>query len=289
MSNCIVNIDGYKDEYSHLNGQLKMQITKYDIAVGMISIGKTHWSEYVTKKNLMDIIHYWTALIPYIDEKPTLKINENFIKLDPSDKTGKSYVIGTGVTNVIASKILKISCLQYAEELRKVGIIKVNSGSLELGDLVGIDTNGDWHVMESKGRTYPVSNTLKKKAKRQAEKIEKINGLAPKTKNYCITYINNDACLFTLSDPDKISDNPVNLEIDIDAFLRFYYKRIFGSFLMRSSNITLIINNLLFQAFRVDLDGEGIYLGLENRIFEACKLKTISRYYHSNKKYGKAR
>jgi len=272
MSNTNLRIADYKNSYASLNGSYNLKITRFDIARGFISIGKKHWSQkYLDKVSLFDLLSFWSAIRFRIDEKPFLVINKRFEELDASKKNDKSYSIGMGITSIIAERVLKIPCMQDVDMLHASGALQITAGTKERGDLVGLDTKGKWHVLESKGRTYPHSVPDRKKAKRQAERITSINGRVPETKGYCMTHINKSRCDILLSDPDEQPLQSLNLVIDTNKFIQTYYTRFFGTYLSQAPDITVVLAGLNFVAFRIDIKDEGSYIAIEQRIFENLK------------------
>src|SRR5664279_925505 len=191
MTNTTIIASNYTNAYASLNGSTQTKISKFDIARGMLSIGKTHWTQYFksSKRTLNDFLHYWTGLVPFLNERPDLIINSNYAGLDLSDKILKSYHIGMGVSKIVAERILRIPYLQHVDSLIQQGTITLTTGTNERGDMVGLDRQRDWHVMEAKGRTNAPSKADRIKAKAQAQKISLISGIAPKSKSYCITHI----------------------------------------------------------------------------------------------------
>lgn len=280
MDNSTIIISDYINRYSSLNGTRRTRISKIDIARGILSIGKTHWTQYLKSSGrvINDFLHHWTGLRPFINENPNLTINSNYVQLDLSEKILKSYNIGMGVAKIVAERILNIPYLQHVDSLVNQGTITLTSGSNERGDMVGLDKNRDWHVMEAKGRTSEPSNTDRNKAKTQAQKITSIRGTAPATKSYCITYINEFDNQIFLNDPDDKPIVPVTIEVEIDNFIKLYYDKIFKDIYSRQQDMTLNFNeqNISFSLFRANDQSQNIYIGLENRILTDLRNGNIS-------------
>lgn len=209
MANTNIIITNFTGTYANLNGNRETIITKLDIARGIVSIGKLHWNEYLKSpgKTFFDFFHELTGFMYYVNVKPKLIINQNFTNLDPTDKGLKSYSIGMGVSKIVGERVLGINCLQHVDKLIEDGIITFTTVLNQRGDMVGLDGNLDWHVIEAKGRTSRPYITIKTQAKNQVNNIDKINGIKPKTKCYCIIHINNKFSEIFLNDPD---DKPMN-------------------------------------------------------------------------------
>jgi len=279
MSNTTIHITNYKDGFVNLNGQRQTRISKIDIARGLLSIGKTHWTQYLRdpRRTLVDFLHYWTGLDRFINENPDLTITADYVALDLSDKILKSYQIGMGVSKIVAERVLKIPYLQHVDSLVKQGTVALTTGTNERGDMVGLDKTRSWHVMEAKGRTNEPSEADKKKAKAQAEKITSISGVSPATKSYCITHINEHFSEVLLNDPDDTPIKKVELEIKPDGFIKAYYDKILGGFYEQKEDVTLtfIDQKIDFVLFRIFQEQSNIYLGVERRIISDLRQGSI--------------
>lgn len=275
MNNTTIHITNYKGSFANLNGQRQSRITKIDIARGLLSIGKTHWSQYLKspRQTVVDFLHYWTGLDRFINVNPELTITTDYSNLDLSDKVLKSYHIGMGVSKIIAERVLKIPYLQHVDVLVKQGIVVLTTGTNERGDMVGFDRLKNWHVMEAKGRTIEPSKVDKKKAKAQAEKITSVNGINPATKSYCITHINQLYSEILLNDPDDIPIKKLEIEIKSDNFIKTYYDKILRDFYKQKEDVILsfIDQNIDFALFRLFSEQTNIYLGIERRILSDLK------------------
>ncbi len=281
MENATIIVTNYKSSYARLNGNIDAHISKIDIARGIVSIGKTHWNQYLTSptRSLIDFLHYWTGLVPFLNERPDLSLTADFASLDMTDKGQKSYLIGMGLARIAAERILNIPYLQHVDSLIAKGIIKVVSGSNERGDLVGLDRNLNWHVIEAKGRSNTPSAEDRRKAKKQAEKISSIAGKAPETKSYCITHIDQISCEIYLNDPDDDPIEKLDLEINSDSFIKEYYDKIFKDFYNEKESMILSFTDqdINFSLFRLgDGNNGNIYLGLESKILNDLRQQKVS-------------
>lgn len=272
MTNTKIIISNYINFYAALNGNRQTKISKFDIARGILSIGKTHWTQYLktSRRTITDFLHYWTGLDPFINERPDLVINSKYASLDRSEKILKSYHIGMGVSKIVAERILKIPYLQHVDGLVQQGAITLTAGTNERGDMVGLDRQHNWHVIEAKGRTSAPSNMDKIKAKNQAQRITTINGSTPVTKSYCITHINDTFSEIFLNDPDDKPAKPTGWNIDTIDFIKIYYDKIFKELYGKEKDMVLTFTelNIEFSLFRIGGQNSFIYVGLENRILK---------------------
>lgn len=279
-NNTKIIITNYKDSYANLNGERHIRISKIDIARGLFSIGKTHWTQYLKtpRQSLFDFVHYWTGLDRFINENPELTITANYADLDLSEKIVKSYQIGMGISKIVTERILKVPYLQHVDSLVKQGIVNLTSGTNERGDMIGLDREKRWHVMEAKGRTNKPTKADKEKAKDQAEKITSISGVNPDTKSYCITYINQEYTEILLNDPDDIPIKKLELEINSKVFIKNYYDKILSDFYSQEEDarLTFVDQGILFSLFRISSDQANFYIGVETRILKDLRQGSIN-------------
>jgi hypothetical protein len=78
-------------------------------------------------------------------------------------------------------------------------------------DLVGQALNGDWIVLESKGRVSAPEEAAKEKAKQQARRLLSVSGVAPAMHIGGISYFRNDVLQFYWCDPpsDPLIRRPI--------------------------------------------------------------------------------
>lgn len=262
MSNVTIKVSAYTGAYSKLNADHAMNINKYDIARGIISIGKTHWSQQFRDpiRTINDFVHQWTGLNTYVQLRPKLCLDPSFLLLDGSDKNNKSYNIGMGVTRIVAERILNIPYLNHVDALVSEGIIKLTAGSKERGDLAGMDKYGKWHVLEAKGRSTSPTKAMRTKAKAQAERITTINGISPETKGYCLSYLSIKGSKIELVDPDDLPDAPTGLEVDPDRFIKSYYDHIFKPFYGLPPDASTVVNRTNYNLY--DLPDTDLFIGI---------------------------
>lgn len=244
-----------------------MRISRMDIARGTVSIGKSHWLQHFKnpRRTFFDFAHYWTGLQNCIIVSPTLRLDPSFERLDGSDKGVKSYQIGMGIAKIVTERILKVPYLLHVDALLINGAITLSTGTNERGDLIGMDKAGNWHVMEAKGRSIPPNTTLRTKAKRQAEKIVDINGIPPKTKSYCITYLSDTGNQIELVDPDDLPALSTAMNIKDDLFVKIYYDRIFGGLYKATPDAALSFNEYGIEFHLFEIPDTDLYIGLPSK------------------------
>lgn len=176
-----------------------------------------------------------------------LCISEGYGQLDRSEKGAATYWYGMAFTKLVAENELSIPWLIHADLLRKSGVLTSFSASKELGDLVGRGRDGDWHVLEAKGRSNPYFQKLIEKAKRQAARVITINGQPPNTMSACITSISTQPITVLLDDPlaDDEGDGE-HWRIVEDNFFQQYYRGIIEYLGEYSPHREQTINNAVY-------------------------------------------
>jgi hypothetical protein len=77
--------------------------------------------------------------------------------LDPSEKGAKSYWQGMVFAKLVAEEKLGIAWLAHVDDMIRKGVLTTIAGAKGRGDLAGGSFDGEWHVIETKGRSGPTS------------------------------------------------------------------------------------------------------------------------------------
>ena len=141
--------------------------------------------------------------------------------LDPTEKSGVSYFIGMMAARILAYRLLDVPFLFH------VSMIHVLGGTVSLKgksqpDLVGLRSDGNWVVVEAKGRTAGYSSSAMKLAKTQTRQLRQINGNYPSLRVAVQAYF-GPRLRWALEDPEEFDDNAPDLLFDeVQAFQRYY-------------------------------------------------------------------
>ena len=100
--------------------------------------------------------------------------------------------------------------------------IPIRSQSRLQPDLLGQLPNGDWVVVEAKGRTGRFDAAALDKAKRQTQSVLTINGSSSITRIAAQTYFGPWMKL-VLKDPEPTEETSAHVEINLQAAYRRYY------------------------------------------------------------------
>jgi hypothetical protein len=161
-------------------------------------------------------------------------------RLDPTEKGAISYFLGMAVSKLMADKKLGVAYLMHLEVYQEQ--IEALYGPVHFGrgksrpDLIGLDKNYQWVVMESKGRSGLMTNALMNKAKRQSTKLRSVGGQIPILNVASVIYFQDDRMKMKWQDPSPHSEA---MDFDfISAFdiVRKYYQPFWA--LSRNNRLT---------------------------------------------------
>lgn len=146
--------------------------------------------------------------------------------MDPTEKGAISYFLGLTVAKLFASRLLTADWMLHFDVFRPVTTQMLAGRSRP--DLVGQMANGNWVVLEAKGRISEPDTGAKGRAKQQAQRVVSINGLPPRFQIGAITFFRRDTLSFYWNDPEPVSGSE-GLAIDIrPRDWRHYYAPTFA-------------------------------------------------------------
>lgn len=143
--------------------------------------------------------------------------------LDPSEKGAVSYFLGMNLCKLFAAKLLDTPWLLHLDVFRPDLDIQLRGRSRP--DMVGELRSGGWLAMESKGRVSPPTADDKDKAKLQATRCVRKDGVPPTYQIGCITYFKSDDVLrFFWRDPlpQGEPENPIPFAFDQSLWEHYY-------------------------------------------------------------------
>ena len=227
----------YTGDYSHINKNTESSIRcrKIDLYRSLITVGNP---SFITKNDirtngLMRTLSN-AILKKVILVQTNIKANRNEICLHPifdtyvsDEKRIVSYNLGMAITKLYASELFDIPNLIHVETLKQQGSIIIDTtNNHKEPDLVGMTSDGEWHVFEAKGMSSNNLNSQLRKAKIQSQKVNTIHGNTPATLNACATYFSNERILTKLEDPKSIKEKDFN--INYEKYLENYYNAFFS-------------------------------------------------------------
>jgi hypothetical protein len=181
---------------------------------------------------------------------------------DPTEKGGTSYFLGMMGAQLAGEHLLDVPWLMHLSMFRKLhGEPRLRSKSEP--DLVGRRKNGDWIVLEAKGRTGSYSSDAMSKAKQQTRQLRSLNGQLPVLRAGVQTYFAPDLEM-RIVDPDEIDEDAEDFEGDFNLAAGRYYSSVL-SFLDDNDGK----RELFGREYLVKTINEiGVTLGIERKVRE---------------------
>ena len=150
---------------------------------------------------------------------------EAFRSLDPTEKGAVSYFLGLAVCKLFAARLLNTPWLLHLDVFRDQ-LDPVVLGGRSRPDLVGQDGSGRWHAFECKGRSSVPSAEDKRKAKRQAQRLVRVNSTNCSLHVGAISYFRQETLMFHWRDPEPDEGEklePIEVDLTENAW-RYYYE-----------------------------------------------------------------
>jgi len=178
------------------------------------------------------LAHGWHSVSDVIVRSHTvyanLRQNSDFIvksslydTLDPTEKGAASYFVGMMAAKILSERLLKIPWLFHLSMFRSMGGVAVLYDKSE-PDLIGLNTRGEWVVVEAKGRSHGYSDSAMVTAKRQTRQLRMINGSYPVLRVGIQSYF-SPKLSFVIIDPEEFDENARDIEFNLNSALRMYY------------------------------------------------------------------
>ena len=147
-----------------------------------------------------------------------------FRSLDPTEKGAVSYFLGMTICKLFASEFLHTSWLLHVDVFR-AQLDPALLGGRSRPELVGQDDTCAWHAFECKGRSSMPSAEDRQKAKRQAQRLVRVDSTDCSLHVGAISYFRRDELEFHWRDPDTEDPEtiePIKVSLPEDAW-RYYY------------------------------------------------------------------
>ena len=167
--------------------------------------------------------------------------------LDPSEKGAVSYFLGLTPSKLFAERCLQVPWLLHLDVYRAQLSVVLGPGRSR-PDLVGQDCNGEWVVIESKGRTHGLDAAALEKAKAQSQRVRRISGAVPKFRMGVQSYFESSRLCLSIDDPNGYGE--IDLPITREMVEHEYY-RPFRGWLDESDDVeTLAIGDRIYLVRR---------------------------------------
>lgn len=202
-----------------------------------------------------------------------LRKSDAYRNLDPSEKAAASYFIGLTLANLMARRLLGVDWLMHLDVYHD----SLQPGLLGSGrpDLVGLDAQHQWHVIEAKGRSHGLDGSVVHKAKEQTLKLRTVRGREPILRVASVAHFSRESLSLRLEDPVGQDIDAVDWDFTENEFLRDYYDPFAalidqnGRFGTREFNTNVQSETVNGMDFLVaDLPNIDLAIGLERTIYE---------------------
>ncbi len=162
-----------------------------------------------------------------VEQRPfgeTLYRTDAFRSLDPTEKGAVSYFLGMTICKLFASEFLHTPWLLHLDVFR-AQLDPAMLGGRSRPDLVGQDNAYAWHAFECKGRSSIPTAEDRQKAKRQAQRLVRVDSTDCSLHVGAISYFRRDELQFHWRDPDTEDPEtlePIKVNLPEDAWRHYY-------------------------------------------------------------------
>lgn len=280
-----LDINGYSGNFVNLNGNnIDFNFNRLDVARAVITIGFRKYLpaiQHIGKFRFLEILNKTFAYLDF--QNGNFFLNNLYRSLDASEKRVISYFYGQGFTKLYAERSLNCDFVDHISNhktniafhtLNTISTPKIildpklkYEGLLE-PDLLGIDRNNNFHILEAKGSSSGFKLDVLQKAINQVSIINNVNGLQPITRTACFFDMSNIPIRGTIQDPpgSKLIDIQMNIEMfKIDYYSPILYYILFNeerTYRFTIDKVEFILVRIPNEAF------ENLYIGLHFHIFE---------------------
>lgn len=288
----------YQNPYNHINTNVEQHLwcRKLDLYRSIITVGSpsfVSWRE-IRQNGLFRTISN-SIIQKVLMVQANIESNPNGMYLHPifqgyvsDQKRIVSYNLGMAFAKFYAEQLLNIPNLTHLETLKKIDAVNFvqQQGRTKEPDLVGMTSDGEWHVFEAKGMSSNKLRTELQKAKNQAQQIDTIHGQNPATLSACATFFGNDRILSAIEDPK--SEKNKKIEIQKSKFYEGYYNSFFAfKELLNTESKKETFENIDYQSFDIKTNKLELSIGLETEVYELLQQKNfdlVGEYYYSKRK-----
>jgi aspartate carbamoyltransferase len=184
-----------------------------------------------------------------------------------------SYELGMIFAHLISQKKLGVIWTLHLSNLDRINGNRTLSLTWTTGrtnnrqepDLIAIDENDDFYVIEAKGTLDKCRAETIREALRQVGYVNQINNTTPCRYVSYFLGKRGKPILIKFIDPEERGQ--INIELDPNKVIEFYYKKLFGILPNERKLEKKNIKGIVFRGFTV----RNIFIGLERRIFSYLK------------------
>lgn len=184
--------------------------------------------------------------------------------LDPSEKGAINYFLGLTICKLFAARLLDARWLLHLDVFRP-RLNPVLTGRSR-PDLVGEMASGGWVALECKGRVSAPDAKTKSKAKAQAQRLVRVNGVSPTFQIGGIAYFRNEVLQFFWRDPEPNPNVRHSIEVGLQSELwRHYYTPILDLIQSDPSHF----ERMKQEPFLIRVEHADIQIGIQPEVLRA--------------------
>jgi hypothetical protein len=248
-------------------GSHTFQVTWAELVWAAISVGRAELLHIVRhgEFSIFEMAYRTAILFANLkeDDFGMLRRSSAYKGLDPSEKGAISYFLGMTLAKLSAERLLNVPWLMHLDVYREILQPVLLGGGRP--DLVGQDGNGEWVVIESKGRTNGRDEAALRKAKEQASELALIGVQAPRLHVGSVTHFANGILQIDLDDPEVSQRRRIEISLSPENLREGYY-RPFIKLLEEDEDgeIELVGNDRFRTMFLSSVDA---HVGLSEKMF----------------------
>ena len=202
-----------------------------------------------------------------------LRVRDFIHEMDRSEKSQISYELGMVFAHLTSQKKLGVIWTLHLSNLDRINGNRTLSltwttertNNQQEPDLIAIDENDDFYVIEAKGTLDKCRAETIREALRQVGYVNQINNTTPCRYVSYFLGKRGKPILIKFIDPEERGQ--INIELDPNKVIEFYYKKLFGILPNERKLEKKNIKGIVFRGFTV----RNIFIGLERRIFSYLK------------------
>jgi len=261
------NARNFSTQYgTNLSGQNTLVISWAELIWAAISVGRAELFHIIRhgRYSIFEISYRTSILFANLCEDCNghLIRSSAYVGLDPSEKSAISYFLGLTMTKVFCARILTIPWLMHLDVYREILQPELRN-TRSRPDLIGKNNQGEWVVLESKGRTNGFDRRALQRAKEQAQQVQTISGEIPTLRIGLQVHFERGILHLEVDDPNPKKGQEFEIPIPNEKFFDGYY-RPFRKWL--SDGETASFFNTQYRQSRIS--STDISVGLADFLFE---------------------
>lgn len=209
------------------DGVTSLETTWDDLLWAAVTVGRPN-RQYVFKhgaSSAYEAIFRWSMLRMALEQSgwgsKRLRRTTAFKTLDPTEKGAINYFLGLIICKLFAEKMLDTPWLLHLDVFRPALNAVLTGRSRP--DLVGQSTaSGAWSAYECKGRISPPDQSVKDKAKTQAQRLLAVQGVPCTLHVGAITYFHGDVLHFYWCDPPPEKAPGIQIALEPNVWKHYY-------------------------------------------------------------------